>query len=114
MLVGTYLDLIMAGKHLYFFPHRPFPAVFSINIIFNLIGLPVVVLFFLFLVGIWEKKWTKGSVIIGLSLAMTIFERESEQIGLFTHSDQWNHWYTFSGYFLFLTIVYLFHLWVKE
>ncbi|WP_304625746.1 CBO0543 family protein [Sporosarcina sp. JAI121] len=42
-LLGTYLDLYFVGKRLYEFPVRPFAEIFSINIAFTLIVLPLLI-----------------------------------------------------------------------
>lgn len=106
-LLGTYLDLYFVGKELYQFPKRPFPEIFSINISFTLIGLPILVLVFLRAIS-QVNKWGKGGIILFASLLMPIFEKLSEVLGLFVHADSWHHMYTFFGYLLFLTIITLF------
>ncbi|WP_281177274.1 CBO0543 family protein [Peribacillus loiseleuriae] len=47
-LLGTYLDLYFIGKGFYSFPIRPMSTVFSINIAFTLIGLPLLIGVFLY------------------------------------------------------------------
>ena len=110
-LLGTYLDLIMVGKQLYAFPIRPLPAIFSINLLFTLLGLPVLTFIFLYLVGRW-RKWGRLVIIVCFSLGMVVLERRAEDFGLFVHSHSWNHLNTFIGYCLFLLTVYCFHEWV--
>lgn len=46
-LLGTYLDLYFVGKGLYEFPTRPLSPIFSINIAFTLIALPLFTMVFL-------------------------------------------------------------------
>ncbi|EKN65290.1 hypothetical protein BABA_20881 [Neobacillus bataviensis LMG 21833] len=106
-LLGTYLDLYFVGKDLYQFPMRPFPEIFSINIAFTLVGLPLLVLIFLRTVS-QVNKWGKAGIILFVSLLMPIFEKLAEVLGLFVHADGWQHLYTFFGYLLFLTIITLF------
>ncbi|WP_256236641.1 CBO0543 family protein [Bacillus sp. EB600] len=111
-LLGTYLDLIMVGKQLYAFPIRPLPAIFSINLLFTLVGLPFVTFIFLFLMGRWGK-WGRAVGIVCFSLGMAVLERKAEDFGLFVHSHSWSHLNTFIGYGLFLLVVHRFHEWIK-
>jgi len=107
-LLGTYLDLYFVGKQLYQFPMRPFPEIFSINIAFTLLGLPILVMIFLRCIS-QVNKWGKAGVILFTSLLMPIFEKLAEVLGLFVHTEGWQHFYTFFGYLLFLTIITLFY-----
>lgn len=107
-LLGTYLDLYFVGKQLYQFPKRPFPEIFSINIAFTLLGLPILVMIFLRCIS-QVNKWGKAGVILFTSLLMPIFEKLAEILGLFVHTERWQHFYTFFGYLLFLTIITLFY-----
>ena len=110
-LLGTYLDLYFVGKQLYQFPMRPFPEIFSINIAFTLLGLPILVMIFLRCIS-QVNKWGKAGVILFTSLLMPIFEKLAEVLGLFVHTEGWQHFYTFFGYLLFLTIITLFFEWI--
>ncbi|WP_342431817.1 CBO0543 family protein [Neobacillus sp. FSL H8-0543] len=112
-LLGTYLDLYLVGKKMYMFPIRPFPEVFSINIAFTLIGLPIIVFFYLLLMN-QINKWGRFGLILFLSLVMPIFERFFELFGFFIHSSNWKHIYTFFGYVLFLTLIYKFYQWTSK
>jgi len=107
-LLGTYLDLYFVGKQLYQFPKRPFPEIFSINIAFTLLGLPILVMIFLRCIS-QVNKWGKAGVILFTSLLMPIFEKLAEVLGLFVHTERWQHFYTFFGYLLFLAIITLFY-----
>ncbi|MGX1982991.1 CBO0543 family protein [Thermolongibacillus altinsuensis] len=111
--VGTYLDLYFVGKQMYSFPARPYPAIFSINIAFTLIGLPILTTFFLYFIE-KMKTWKKGVFIVTISLIMMISEKRSEAIGWFAHNDQWDHLYSFFGYSLFLTIIWKFYRWMSS
>jgi hypothetical protein len=112
-LLGTYLDLYFVGKQVYQFPMRPFPSVFSINIAFTLVGLPIFVLFFLR--GISQiNKWGKAGVILLVSLLMPVFEKLAEVLGFFVHTAGWSHLYTFVGYLFFLTIIAVFYDWLAK
>lgn len=111
-LLGTYLDLYFVGKGLYEFPVRPLPHIFSINIAFTLIALPLFSMVFLFICG----KLTfikKTSLILFLSLFMAVAEWAAEGLGVFTHHYSWNHQYSFIGYIVYLTVIYLFYHWTK-
>jgi len=60
------------------------------------------------------SKRGKAGVILFVSLLMPILERLAELLGLFTHSEDWNHLYSFFGYGLFLTVVMFFHEWMRK
>jgi hypothetical protein len=111
--LGTYLDLYFVGKGIYIFPVRPFPSIFTINIAFTLIGLPVFIMFFLYIMESL-RTWGRGVLLIIISLGMMLMEIQAEAIGWFVHDEQWNHVYTFLGYLLFLTIVWTFYRWQRE
>lgn len=102
----------MVGKQQYAFPIRPLPAIFSINLLFTLVGLPVITFIFLFLVEGWSK-WGRAVGIVCFSLGMAVLERMAEDFDLFVHSYSWSHLNTFIGYSLFLLAVHRFHEWIK-
>ncbi|MDR7075574.1 hypothetical protein J2Y03_000562 [Neobacillus niacini] len=108
ILLGTSLDLYFVGKNMYMFPIRPFPEVFSVNIAFTFVALPVLVLVYLKMMK-QVSKWGRVGIILFLSLLMPIVERFSELFGLFVHSQEWKHIYTFFGYLIFLSIILLFY-----
>ncbi len=107
-LLGTYLDLFFVGNHLYYFPIRPFPSIYTINIFFTLIFLPLFTFIFLYLIEGFKKQG-RAVLILFFSLGMTLLEKVSEDIGLFIHSDVWSHLYTFIGNGVFLNIIVYFH-----
>lgn len=104
-LLGTYLDLYFVGKGLYQFPHRLLPDIFSIHIVFTLIGLPMLTMVFLYCLSLVNDGWGMAGIILFVSLSMPILERFAERLGAFVHSDKWMHVYSFFGYLLFLTII---------
>jgi hypothetical protein len=108
ILLGTSLDLYFVGKNMYMFPIRPFPEVLSFNIAFTFVGLPILVLIYLMMMK-KVTKWGKVGIIIFLSLLMPIFERFSELFGLFEHSVEWKHIYSFYGYLVFFSFIFLFY-----
>ncbi|WP_248734529.1 CBO0543 family protein [Neobacillus rhizosphaerae] len=112
-LLGTYLDLFFVGKQMYEFPVRLLPRIFSINIAFTLIGLPVFVMIFISCIS-KVNKWGRAGIIFFVSLLMPIFEKFAEVLGFFVHNEQWNHLYTFFGYLLFLTIISAFYQWLEK
>ncbi|WHY84162.1 CBO0543 family protein [Neobacillus novalis] len=112
-LFGTYLDLYFVGKQMYQFPLRPLPEIFSVNIAFTLIGLPIFVLVFVYCTS-QVNKWGRAGLILFASLLMPIFEKFAEELGFFVHSNQWEHLYTFFGYFLFLSIISGFYQWLEK
>lgn len=112
-LLGTYLDAFLVAKQFYEFPIRPLPGIFSINIAFTLVILPIFVLLFLHLMRL-VNNWGRVGLIIFLSLMMPIFERFAELCGWFSHSSEWNHLYTLIGYLGFLTVIYVFYQWMEK
>src|SRR3954447_22805942 len=112
-LVGTYLDLYFVGRGLYSFPMRPFPEIFSINITFTLLGLPLLTSFFL-LVCQKVSLWKKVGLVLVLSLLMSIAEKKAEAWGLFIHHESWKHIYSFIGYIFYLTVIYSFYHGLKK
>jgi hypothetical protein len=111
-LLGTYFDLYFVGKGLYQFPHRLLPEIFSINIIFTLIVLPLLTMVFLYCLS-QVNRWRRAGIILFVSLLMPILEKLSERLGVFVHSDKWMHLYSFFGYLLFLTIISGIYFWLK-
>jgi hypothetical protein len=108
VLLGTSLDLYFVGKNMYMFPIRPFPELLSFNIAFTFLGLPVLVLVYLNMMN-KVTKWGKVGILLFLSLLMPIFERFSELFGLFAHSSEWKHIYSFFGYLVFFLFIFLFY-----
>ncbi|MGG0719725.1 CBO0543 family protein [Robertmurraya massiliosenegalensis] len=107
-LIGTYLDLYFVGKGLYSFPIRPFPSIFTINILFTAIVLPVFIIFFI-LISLRLQKWMKMMFIITLSTLMAAFEKFAESLGFFIHHATWQHYYSFFGYSVYLSFILLFY-----
>ncbi|WP_233269463.1 CBO0543 family protein [Alteribacillus sp. YIM 98480] len=104
-LVGTYLDLLFVGIGVYHFPIRLFPEIFTINIGFTLLLLPLFTVFFL-LAARRVSSLVRGVVIILISVVVCLIEQLSERLGWFIHGTDWNHAYSFFGYMLFLFIVW--------
>jgi hypothetical protein len=112
-LLGTILDTFLVCMQLYEFPIRPLPGIFSINIFYSFIGLPIFV--FIFLCTISQvNKWGRVGTILFVSLLMAIIEKLAEVLGLFAHSARWEHLYTFLGYLFFLTVISFFHDWFDK
>jgi len=103
-LIGTYLDLYFVGKGLYSFPKRPFPEVFSVNVGFTLLGLPVMLVVFL---SICQKLNLFGKLVSVLVLASTMAcgEKMSEDFGWFVHDISWKHAYSLFGYTVYLLLM---------
>ncbi|MCL6574220.1 MAG: hypothetical protein K6T88_21495 [Bacillus sp. (in: Bacteria)] len=97
---------------MYQFPLRPWPEIFSINIAFTLIVLPILVFVYLQIIN-QVNKWGKIGIILFLSLLMPIFEKSAEQFGWFVHSEEWTHLYSFMGYLLFFLFIYSFYHWME-
>ncbi|MCM3118016.1 hypothetical protein M3610_22545 [Neobacillus sp. MER 74] len=112
-LLATYLDLYLVGKGIYKFPMRPISNVFSINIGFTLVVIPVFIFVFLRVMD-RLNKWGKAGVILFISLFMPIFERFAELLGWFEHAENWKHLNSFFGYLLFLAFIYSFYTWMAK
>ncbi|NEU31177.1 hypothetical protein GN156_10335 [bacterium LRH843] len=112
-LIGTYLDLYFVGKNIYTFPVRPYPHIFSINILFTLIGLPILLLLFLQLIKKMDT-WLGVTVCFLFSLIMAIGENLSEQWFFFQHIDAWKHSYSVIGYFLFFIFIWTVFKWTNQ
>lgn len=102
--MGTYLDLYFVGKGLYQFPIRLLPGIFSINIAITLVVLPGALIVFLYCLSL-VTIWGKVGIILFASLLAPILEKLAEEFGLFVHSDQWKHIYSFFGYLIFLLLI---------
>ncbi|WP_285753819.1 CBO0543 family protein [Parageobacillus sp. G301] len=111
--IGTYLDLYFTGKQWYIFLEIPYPDIFTINILFTLIILPILTTLFLYLMEKMQA-WKKVVFIVTASLVMALGENLAEAIGWFTHSNQWEHIYSFFGYLLFMIIVWKFYRWMSS
>ncbi|WP_080875954.1 CBO0543 family protein [Oceanobacillus timonensis] len=104
-VVGTYLDLFFVGIGMYHFPMRLFPEIFTVNIAFTLLILPVSVILFLYLVN-RMRILPRCIMILTISTAVIFIEKAAEKLGGFIHHPDWNHAYSFFGYMLFLVIVW--------
>ncbi|MFD1705688.1 CBO0543 family protein [Siminovitchia sediminis] len=111
-MLGTYLDLLFTGLQFYSFPERPFSAVFQIHIVFTLVILPFLSFFFLY-VGKSLKRSGRVLEIIFLAAAGPVLEMVAESYGLFLHTNEWKHWYSFAGYFLFWSSVWFIFRWTN-
>ncbi len=111
-LLGTYLDLVFVGIDMYEFPIRPFPDVFSINIAFTLLILPFFTWLFLFIAA-KMSKWGRLVFILLLSILASAMEKMAVRWGFFYHTDQWDHSYSFVGYFIFLVLIGKIFKWRK-
>nr|WP_311315411.1 CBO0543 family protein [Neobacillus mesonae] len=113
VILGTYLDHTLVELGLYEFPLRPFPKVYSVNIIFTLIVLPICIMIFVHLTS-QVNKWGRKGIILFVSLLVPILEKLAEELGFFVHSDSWQHIYSFFGYLLFLVIIDGFQQWAGK
>jgi hypothetical protein len=105
MLLGTYLDLYFVGKNLYEFPVRPFPKLFSINIAFTLVILPLLTCIYLYIA---DKMTRLGRFVFTffLSALVPFVEKLSVHLGLLNHSEHWSNYYSFIGYFIYLVVTW--------
>ncbi|WP_339235546.1 CBO0543 family protein [Oceanobacillus sp. FSL W7-1281] len=104
-IVGTYLDLFFVGIGMYHFPVRLFPEIFTVNIAFTLLILPVSVILFLYLAN-RMRILPRCIMILTISTAVIFIEKTAEQLGWFMPHPDWNHAYSFVGYMLFFIIVW--------
>ncbi|WP_052400699.1 CBO0543 family protein [Oceanobacillus jeddahense] len=104
-IVGTYLDLFFVGIEMYHFPMRLFPEIFTVNIAFTLLILPVSIILFLY-VADRMLFLPRCIMILTISTAIIFIEKAAEKLGGFIHHPDWNHTYSFFGYMLFLVIVW--------
>ncbi|MGM0990311.1 hypothetical protein LIS77_14690 [Cytobacillus firmus] len=111
-LLGTYLDLYFTGKGMYAFPMRPFSDIFTINIVFTLAVLPIIMIPLLKIIESLNG-WVRGMFVLAISIAMAAGEKVAESIGMFVHAENWHHLYTFIGYSLFIGLIAAFHGWMN-
>lgn len=112
-VIGTYLDLYFVGKGFYSFPSRLFPDTFNINIVFTLGILPL----FTFLLILAMKKmspFTRWSFILVTSIIIAFIEVISERFGVFIHTEQWKHYYSLIGYFIYIVFMWNFYKWQEK
>lgn len=104
-ITGTYLDLFFVGIGMYHFPMRLFPEIFTINIAFTLLILPVSVILFLYAAN-RMRFLPRVIMTFCITTAIIFIEKVSKQLGWFAHHPDWNHAYSFFGYMLFFIIVW--------
>jgi hypothetical protein len=111
--LGTYLELFLTGKQLYRFDKRPFADIFTIDIRFTLVGIPLFTLFILYI----TKRMTfvyKVLFITIVSAIMTITEKLLGKLAWITYSEEWHHIYSFFGYFAFSFLILLLFRWLSS
>jgi hypothetical protein len=113
IILGTMLDHFFVTKGFYEFPIRPLPEFFSINIGFTFIVLPIFVVVILHLI-LQVNHWGRAGIILFVSLLMPVMEKFAEELGLFRHSESWQHIYTFFGYLAFWFVIYGFYRWLEK
>lgn len=91
---------------------RPFPDVFTIHVGFTLVGLPLILVVFLF---VCEKLNFVGktSAILLLASIMTVGEKLSEWFGCFLHDPSWKHIYSLFGYTIYLSFMLILYSFVS-
>ncbi|WJE55266.1 CBO0543 family protein [Bacillus cereus] len=110
--IGTYLDYLFVSTQMYAFPVRPFPNIFSVNIAFTFLILPTFTVFFL---RIAKRLSTLSRIlfIILIGISASISEQFAESLGLFTHSEDWHHSYSFFGYMIFMFFMWKIYRWLQ-
>ncbi|MFP7736814.1 CBO0543 family protein [Priestia aryabhattai] len=110
--LGTYLDLLFVSKKMYTFPMRPFPDIFTVNIIFLFLVLPIFVAFFL-QISKTLFAFSRTLFIILIGLCASIFEQFADNLGWFTHSEAWHHSYSLFGYMIFMFLMWRIYSWFQ-
>ncbi|KIL37344.1 hypothetical protein SD71_01290 [Cohnella kolymensis] len=111
--LGTYLELFLTGKQLYTFEKRPFADIFTIDIRFTLLGIPLFALFILYITKSMGFVYKLLFITI-VSAVMTITEKLLGKLEWITYSEQWQHIYSFFGYIAFSFLMLLFFKWVSS
>ncbi|WP_370529711.1 CBO0543 family protein [Alkalihalobacillus sp. AL-G] len=112
-LLCTYLELFFTGKGFYAFPSRPFPGIFTIDIRFTLIGIPLFTFLVLYSMNLMTG-FLRSCFVLTIGFIMMMIEVLSERIGLLTHSSQWNHIYSFFGYIIFIFLIWNLFQWYES
>ncbi len=111
--VCTYLELFFTGKGIYAFPKRPLTNIFTIDIRFTLIGLPLFTFFVLYSMNLM-KGFLRCCFVLSMGVLMMMVELLTERIGWLTHSSQWQHSYSFFGYMIFILTIWKFFRWCES
>ncbi|WP_237741382.1 CBO0543 family protein [Bacillus bingmayongensis] len=110
--IGTYLDFLFVSKQMYNFPVRPFPNIFTINIAFTFLILPAFTALFLQITKTLSA-FLRILFIILIGVCASISEQIAESLGLFNHSGEWYHSYSFFGYMLFMFLIWKIYRWFQ-
>lgn len=51
-------------------------------------------------------------VILVLSVLAAVFEKVAEELGWFSHDDNWHHHYTLIGYCVYLHVLTFVYIWM--
>ncbi|WP_433770119.1 CBO0543 family protein [Bacillus wiedmannii] len=112
-VIGTCLDVFFVTKQIYFFPVRPFPSIFSVNIGFTLFVLPILTAAFI-QISKTLSAVSRTLLIISIGICASIFEQFAEKRGLFIHSADWHHTYSLFGYIIFLSFIWRVYNWIQK
>ncbi|YAR63335.1 CBO0543 family protein [Bacillus cytotoxicus] len=110
--IGTYLDFFFVQKQMYHFPIRPFPTLFTMNIAFTCFLLPIFTIIFLY-VSTNLSTLSRSLFIMFIGICASLSERIAEHLGLFTHSENWHHSYSFFGYIMFFFLIWKCYQWSR-
>ncbi|MDM5155706.1 CBO0543 family protein [Bacillus sp. DX1.1] len=110
--IGTYLDLLFVSKQMYTFPVRPFPDIFTINVAFTLLILPIFTALFL-RIAKTLSAFSRILFIVLIGLCASVSEQFAENLGWFTHSEAWHHSYSFFGYMIFMLLIWKIYRWFQ-
>ncbi|MGE7880640.1 CBO0543 family protein [Bacillus sp. NPDC094077] len=112
-IIGTCLDIFFVTKQIYSFPIRPFPSIFSVNIGFTLLVLPILTTIFI-QISKTLSAISRSLFIISIGICASIFEQIAEELGLFVHSADWDHIYSLFGYIIFLSFIWRVYNWIQK
>ncbi|WP_314728240.1 CBO0543 family protein [Bacillus sp. Marseille-Q3570] len=114
VLICTYMELFFSGLGFYTFLQRPFPHIFTIDIRFTLIGIPVFTMAAIYALTIISKKSLRLFFILIISFIAMLAEIISEHLGLLAHSLSWSHAYSFFGYMVFTLVLWGLYRWIER
>ncbi|MDH4419877.1 MULTISPECIES: CBO0543 family protein [Bacillus] len=112
-VIGTCLDAFFVTKQIYSFPVRPFPSIFSVNIGFTLLVLPILTATFI-QISKTLSAISRTLLIISIGICASMFEQVAEKLGLFIHSSDWYHTYSLFGYMIFLSFIWIVYKWIQK
>lgn len=111
--VATYLELYLTGKGYYTLTYQPFSDIFTINILFTLLAIPLLTAIIIRITDEMELG-QKVLLLTVISATLTLSEKILGQTKWISFSDQWQHGYSLVGYFLFFFGMTAFFGWLEK